>query len=296
MPSRSTGRARRSVRRATAAVFGLAALAASTSAIPAAQTPAPVVDLTADGVAAAASKYVAEYQKQFAFVVASEIYQQQLIEDGLPTQMRRIEGELFMTYLPADDEWIAVHDVATVDGRPLADREDLQRLLRAGEVRGVVDRIANRNAVFNIGTIIRNFNEPTLPLLLLRDKRLENSRFRRVGIRNDADATIVTLSFEERERPTLITSATGGAVFSKGQLVVEAGTGRIRQTTLEVEDGRVKARLVTTYAPEERLGMWVPVSFSERYERDHRGGKREVVTGESTYRDYRRFEVTGRIK
>ena len=210
--------------------------------------------------------------------------------------MRRIEGDLFMTYLPADDEWITVHDVATVDGRPLSDREDLQLLLREGDVRGVVDRVANRNAAFNIGTIIRNFNEPTLALLVLTEKRIKNSRFRRVRIRNDGDATIVTLSFEERERPTLVASATGGPVYSKGELVIEAGTGRVRETTLELEDGRVKAKLVTTYAPEERLDMWVPVSFNERYERDHRGGKREVVTGESTYSDFRRWQATGRIK
>jgi hypothetical protein len=291
-----TGRAAQAIRLAALAIVALVALAVTLDATADLQGRAPVVDLTPEGVAKAASKYVADYQKAFAFLVADEDYQQQLIEDDLPTQMRHIEGELFMTYLPVDDEWITVHDVATVDGRPLADREDLRLLLRAGDVRGVVDRVANRNAAFNIGTIIRNFNEPTLPLLLLTAKRLENSRFRRVRMQKDMETTVVTLSFEERERPTLVTSATGGPVYSKGELVIEANTGRVRETTLELEDGRVKARLVTTYAPEERLDLWVPVSFKERYERNHRGGKREVVTGESTYSNYRRFEGTGRIK
>jgi len=280
----------------TAAVLAGGGLSAVTPRMDLPQAQAPVVDLTADGVAAAASKYVAEYQQAFAFVVAEEVYQQQLIEDGVPTQMRRIEGELYMTYLSADDEWITVHDVVTVDGRPLADREDLARLVQAGDVRGAVDRVANRNAAFNIGTIIRNFNEPTLPLLILTEKRLKHSRFRRTRLDNDGDTTLVTLSFEEKERPTLIASATGGAVYSKGTFLIEAGTGRVRATTIELEDGRVKARLSTTYAPDERLGLWVPVTFSEHYERDHRGGKREVVTGESVYTNYRRFEGSGRIK
>lgn len=281
---------------AAALLAGSPALAAISLDASAPRVQAPVMDLTADGVAAAASRYVAEYQSAFASLVADELYEQQLIEDDLPTQMRRLEGELFLTYLPGDDEWITVHDVATVDGRPLAGREDLRMLLQSGDVRGVVDRIANHNAAFNIGPIIRNFNEPTLPLLILADKRITHSRFRRVRIQNDGDVTLVTLAFEEKERPTLVASATGGAVFSKGSFVIEAGSGRVRETAIELEDGRVKARLVTRYAPEERLAMWVPVTFSEHYERSHRNGKREVVTGESTYSNYRRFMATGRIK
>ncbi len=281
---------------AAALLAGSPALAAISLDVSEPRVQAPVIDLTADGVAAAASRYVAEYQSAFAFLVADELYEQQLIEDDLPTQMRRIDGELFMTYLAADDEWITVHDVATVDGRPLADREDLRVLLQSGDVRSVVDRIANRNAAFNIGTIIRNFNEPTLPLLILAEKRIRHSRFRRVRIQNDGDVTLVTLAFEEKERPTLIASATGGAVFSKGSFVIEAGSGRVRETAIELEDGRVKAKLVTRYAPEERLEMWVPVTFNEHYERSHRNGKREVVTGASTYSNYRRFMATGRIK
>jgi len=283
--------------RITLAVLCLALaapLVGSLSAQPQRQT--PVVDLTADGVARAASKYVAAYQAAFAFLVADEVYLQQLIEDDLPTQMRRLEGELFMTYLEADGEWITVHDVANVDGRPLADREDLRRLLQADGVQGVVSRVANRNAQFNIGTIVRNFNEPTLPLLILEEKRLENSRFRRAGIENDGDTTLVTLSFEERERTTLIRSATGGSVRSSGTFVVEAGSGRVRESTMELEDGPVKARLVTTYAPDEKLDLWVPVLFREHYQRRHRSGKLEAVNGESTYTNYRRFLATGRIK
>ena len=41
--------------------------------------------------------------------------------------------------------------------------------------------------------------------------------------------------------------------------------------------------------------MWVPSVFTERYERDSRSG-RELIVCEAKYSNYRRFEVTGRIK
>ena len=286
------GRARLGVALATLAALALAVIAGR--AAPRSQT--PVVDLTPEGVAAAASRYVAEYQKAFVFLVADETSVQELSEDGVAVGTRRLEGELFMVHLPLEDEWVGVHDVATVDGRPVAGRAELQRLLQLRGSQHILHELTRYNSQFNIGTIIRNFNEPTLPQQFLSDKRLKSSRYRRVRMRDDGGATVVTLSFEERERPTLIRSATGGAVFSRGQFLIEAGTGRVRETTVELEDGPVTATLVTTYAPDERLDLWVPVTFTERYERSHRGGAREVVTGKSTYTNYRRFEGTGRIK
>ncbi|HUF46650.1 MAG TPA: hypothetical protein VMM93_02480 [Vicinamibacterales bacterium] len=280
-------------RAAALTVIGLLAILAPISG---SQAPAPFIDLTPDGVAAAASKYIAEYQKAFSFLIADEMYRQEVEREDLPTERRQLEGEIYMMYLPADDEWITVRDVARVDGRPVADREDLRRLLLSNTDRGLVDRIANRNAAFNIGTVIRNFNEPTLPLLVLSEKKRATSRYKRTGLQKEGDVMLVTVSFEEQRRPTLVSSATGGAVFAKGSFVIEAGTGRVRETHFELEDGRVKARLTTTYAFEERLDLWVPSVFRERYERRHRGSGLEVVTGEATYTNYKRFQGTGRIK
>jgi hypothetical protein len=263
---------------------------------PRAQAQMPVVDLTAEGVVAAASKYVEEYQRAFSFLVADEEYVQRLAEDKVPKATRWIRGELFMTYLPVDGEWITVHDAIEVDGRPVANREDLRRLLQTGDAGSIVERVANHNAQFNIGTVTRNFNEPTLPLLILEARRVGNSRFRRQLVAEDGPATIVTVSFEERDRPTLIGSASGGPVFAKGSFDIEAGTGRVRRSRFELEDDRVKGTLDTTYAHEPRLDLWVPTVFREVYELRHRSGKQEVVIAESAYRNYRRFEATGRIK
>lgn len=274
----------------------VAALLAVTRAPEARDQAPPGAGIPVDAVVRAATAYVSEYQRQFAFLVADERYEQrQLDASGREVERRTIRGELFMTYLPADGVWIAVRDVAEVDGQPIDDGEDLRRLLQQREsLRGLAQRIAARNARFNIGGVERNFNEPTLPLLLLDPKRVEGLRFERTRVTTDGDATLVTLAFTERGRPTLVRGRRGPAP-SRGEMVIEATSGRVRLTAFELRDDPVTARLVTTYGHDRKLDLWVPQSFSERYEA-RRGRERERVECDATYTNYRRFQVTGRIK
>jgi hypothetical protein len=259
-------------------------------------------DVSTSALAAAAVAYVGEYQRAFSFLVADEKYLQRRLTIGgkdtleVPTDRRRITGELFMTYLPVDREWIAVRDVMEVDGEPVAGGEDLRKLLQSGDLTGVVQRVANHNARYNIGGVIRNFNEPTLPLLIFDERRVGNFSFDRERVEERPDATLVTLAFEERRRPTIIRNARGNPVYSSGEITLEAGTGRVRRTVFKVQDGSITVRLVTTYRREAKLDLWVPSTFTERYEGDQESGEREIITGEATYSNYRRFEVTGRIK
>jgi len=271
-----------------------------------AATPQPTgqnqLDMSTSALVAKAVAYVEEYQRTFSFLVADEEYRQRLITIGgedtseLPAEERHITGELFMTYLPVDRAWIAVRDVMEVDGTPVTDREDLRQLLQAGDVASVVGRLTDHNARFNIGSVARTFNEPTLPLLIFGERRVDNFRFERGRVDEWPDATLVTLTFEERRRPTLVRNARGAPVYSKGEIMLEAGTGRVRRTTFELRDGGITARQATTYRHEPKLGLWVPATFTERYEADKESGEREIIVVEATYSNYRRFEVTGRIK
>jgi hypothetical protein len=69
----------------------------------------------------------------------------------------------------------------------------------------------------------------------------------------------------------------------------------VRATHIAFKDGIITAELTTRYRPEPRLELWVPASFTERYEGAPEGLK-EIDTGRATYSNYRRFEVLGRIK
>jgi hypothetical protein len=251
------------------------------------------LDTSTKALAARAAAYVADYQTKFAFLVAEETYKQTVWRRDQLVKRRTMKGELFLTFLRTDREWIAVHDVADVDGQPVPDRENLQTLLQTADVIAVGQRVANRNAAFNIGTVSRNFNEPTLALLVFEAKRIAHFKFDRRDLSAQGGVELATLAFSEHEGPTIVRGA--GPVYAKGELVIETATGRIRRSVMTFREKMVQATLSTDYGPEDRLGLWVPRTFSERYELTDRS-LQETTTCEATYANYRRFEVTGRIK
>ena len=262
------------------------------SALLTAQAP---LNTSTKAVVAAASAYVADYQSQLRFVVADETYTQEATRERGGTERRLMTGELFLVFLAGDNEWIAVHDVAEVDGQKVTDRDGLRALLQKGEVSRVAKLVANRNAAFNIGGINRNFNEPTLPLLLLAPQRVGTVSFDRRRVERTEQGARITLSFTDRGRPTLIRSARGGQIHSTGEMIVDAATGRIERTMIRLENEDIVAALSTEYTLDDKLKLWVPAVFNEAYS-GRVGGVRETIRCEARYTNYRRFEVTGRVK
>jgi hypothetical protein len=273
----------------------LAALPLTTTPGPAAQGNAQWPDTSAKAVLAAADRYLSSYQKQLTFLLADETYQQDVFDDApAPTASRAMTGELFVTFLAPDHAWLAVHDVATIDGAPVPDRDDLRAMLAREPVAGVARRLVQRNARFNIGNIVRNFNEPTLGLLVLDPRRRAQFKFTRQDVERDGATTLVRLAFRETDRPTLVRGLDGRDVYSSGTLTVEADTGRIRRTEIHFTYTSIVAELATTYAHDANLDLWVPATFVERYAR--RRPTQELILCQANYTDWRRFEVQVRIR
>lgn len=253
-----------------------------------------------------ASAYVSGYQSAFAFLVADEQYVQQIVFDGSrgpssvaggQPRQRTMRGELFLTYLGADRRWVALHDIADVDGVPVEGRENLRALLAVSSVQSVAARLFRHNARFNIGSVTRNFNEPTLALQVLERGSQSRFEFRIRPVDRIASApALVALSFRERERPTIVRGLDGRPVFSTGDLIVDPDTGVVRRTRIAFRHESVDAELTTTFAWHERLDLWLPSVFTERYvTKPGRTNPTETITGEARYEHYRRFEGTGRV-
>jgi hypothetical protein len=258
----------------------------------AAQAPARV-DVSERAVVAAASAYVVAYEKEVAFLVAEEISEHRVQgRDAVGPFRRRLTSELFLTYLPADGEWIAIRDVLDVDGLPTPRHQTVRDLLIKADERSVAQQVLKANARYNLGSVERNFNEPTLPLLLLEPKRVARVRFDRRAVTREADRTLVTLSYEEPDQLPLVGGPMGPAP-SRGELVIDAATGAVRRTLFTLRKRDIRVRLETFYEFNERLKLWLPSVFHEHYERT--GDTREVTTVESRYSNYRRYETSGRI-
>jgi hypothetical protein len=181
-----------------------------------------------------------------------------------------------------------------VDGAAVSDADDIGSLIRRAPLRRLGAVIAEKNARFNIGDVRRTFNEPTLGLLVASPVHRRRFTFDRMAVSRGA-SPIVTLKFTERDRPTLISGTYGEPVFTRGELDIDAATGRIERTRIEMTLGPVRAALATTYALDARLNLWVPAVMSERYEQTA-GVLRQTITVETEYTNYRRFDTSVIIK
>ena len=65
-------------------------------------------------------------------------------------------------------------------------------------------------------------------------------------------------------------------------------------TTFEIKHADIRALLKTQYEKDPKLDLWLPATFSERYERTR--DVKELVECEAKYSNYRRFETAWRIK
>lgn len=257
----------------------------------------------------AASVYVAQYQDQLTRVVADEVYTQHVRaqsprDRGMPPSRVTI-SEIFFLYVPGFD-WMAMRDVATLDGRPVTDRPDLKSALGRLAAPDVARDFKAFNSRYNLGRVFRNFNEPTLALLVLDPKHRGRFTFtRRRGARIQG-VPVQTIGFREVGTPTLIQDLDGRPVFAAGDITVERDTGRVRRTLLALEIGSVRMMLSTTYDEDPRLGMLVPVRFGEHYEDGAAPTTRaretaptgiyEEIVCEAKYTNFRRFEVKAIIR
>src|SRR5260221_6378226 len=197
----------------------------------------------------AATAYVEEYEAQLSYLVAAETYTQHeqvsafsarallgpAASPGMNTvdTKRVMRGELFLTFEPSTHMWIAVRDIADVDGKPVANRQDLQTLLRGRSITSVGEQLKEHNARFNISRVERNFNEPTFALQVLERKNVSRFQFTRNAVTKAGDVALVTLRFDERDGPTLVVALTDHhPIYCSGEFVVEAGTGQVRRAVI----------------------------------------------------------------
>jgi hypothetical protein len=257
-------------------------------AVPAAATFQPSPDAAA--VLAKTADYLRDYREQLTYVMATERYTQKLTGGYSQFDVEEeLASDVYFVFVPTDKVWMAIRDVEIVDGKVLKERENVRAILNSGTA-GAARALKDKNAKYNLGTIVRNFNEPTLSLLLLDP----DHRAKIKVLQSKTSGSRVSISCVEVGAPTLISNVDGTPSYARGEFVLDAATGRVERAELHVRLGAVDAVLTTTFKPDEKLKMWVPSRFEETYVEDGRRPQR--VTGRADYSDFTRFDVEVRIK
>jgi len=267
-------------------------------------------DTSVSVVLADARAYLEKYKEELTFLIAEEQYVQEIryqtpVDKRMP-QSRTMRSEIYFISLPSSSDWMAIRDVQSVDGKTVTDKPNVPNMLATSPAAQVEASLKAYNARYNIGRTIRNFNEPTLSLLILQPQRASSVTFEMKGIATSPGAQVATLAFREVGPETVLRDLSLKPVLSEGELLVEVGTGRIRRAQLKAKLGTVKVEFTTTYVQDATLHALVPAVFREQYEdglyhanaRNEPGNVEpyEQIVCEAKYSHFRRFEVTGHIK
>ena len=252
-----------------------------------------------------AAAYTDAFMDRFSNVVAEESYVQDSsvgIQTAIPNgrgfvgtvmplmRHRLLKSDFLLVRAHTNYEWVPFRDVFEVDGVPVRDREQrLAKLFLSNTPdSNQAERIQNESARFNLGGVDRSVNNPILPLMVLRF--FEQARFRFTDGKRDPAlaAGVQVVDFKEIEGPALVLGTRGIDIYSSGHLWIDGETGRLVKAEVALDQPGMRARIVTTFTPDDRFAIAVPSTMQERYDLD--GGGR--LTATATYGRFRRFDVT----
>ena len=210
---------------------------------------------------------------------------------------------------------MTIRNVLKVDGQAVPSSHDrIMDALNGGirENRARLKALADESARYNLGTLHRNFNDPTAALFFLVPSLQPHFAFTRKADITIDGTPVWEIDFEEKIRPTLIRTTMGKDVPSKGTIWVAPADGTVVRTRLAISGfaGLSSSTIDVLYARDDRLAMWLPRTMKERHEVDEVTSGRsvfgatpasrttKVVVATATYADFKRFETsaTFRIK
>jgi hypothetical protein len=253
-----------------------------------------------------AAAYSTDYHQRFKVLVAEEHYLQRVGPERTPAEPPRKgldrERNLKSDYILVPDfaganTWLGVRDVLEIDGEPVtSDRARLRDLLEdtSRPLASRLRALSDQQARYNIGDLYRTINVPTLPLVFLLPDRQPRFRFKHTGETTYRDTPVWIVSYEEKDRPTIIKTPEGADVTSSGSFWIDPVTGAVLRT--ELRAGQTPGRplhslILVGYAYNSRFEMLLPDDMNELYLTG-----RSRIEAHATYSNYRRWEAEARIR
>lgn len=256
-----------------------------------------------------ASSYVSGYEKAFSLLVSEEQYVQEVrrpvnpgsnlsrtnpgggIAGGDVVKRQVLRSDYLLVQLGAGAGWMPFRDVFELNAAKLRDREDrLAKLFLGNDAARfeLADRIMEESTRYNVGSVSRTINIPTLAMMFLHPRVRERFVFSIAGREAIGGQEVLRVSYRETTRPTLIKTTRGRDLAMDGQLWLEPVTGAVAKTVLNAADPAVRARITVTFRRDESVGIWVPERMDEYY--NEQSSINEIFAT-ATYSNFRRFQV-----
>jgi len=254
---------------------------------------------------ARAGAYVDRYTHDFALVVSDEDYTQRLSGSRVTRSMvreRRTHAEMLFMWMPDEQAWLTVRNVLSVDRRPTGDSAIVRfnDLLRESVTDPVarherLRRLRDESARYNLGTIVRNVNYPSLVLQFLEPRMQSRFLFSVVGEETIANVPAWHVRYVERQQPTFIQGEDGAPRPASGAVWLADADGAVVRSEMHLGTGGTFATVTVDYRRDAKLDLWVPARMQETYA--DRVGSRDLEKIEcvAVYSNVRRFETSARI-
>ena len=269
-------------------------------------------DQALGGLLGSAAAYVRSYEERFSLLVAEERYVQEIrrpdnnpvagnlsrnnpgggfASNGGVRKRLVLRSDFLLVRLGDGAGWMPFRDTFNVNGDKVNDRSDRLAKLFIDPSEASFDaaaRIMADSTRYNLGSMTRTVNIPTLALMFLHPTVRERFTFTRDGEETLDGRLTWRVEYHETARPALIKTTRGRDLPASGRLWIEAATGVVLKTTMTAADPLVRALITTTYRRDPALDLWVPARMDDYYKSD---SEVDEVTGIATYTNYRTFTV-----
>lgn len=266
-------------------------------------------------VLARTAVYVTDLHKNLALIVANEDYQQVRRGYGVSSPdlpagyeasgvvRRQVRSEFALLAVPDGKTWLWYRDAYEVDGKTLHDRTDrLQRLFMQTPATAAAQAqlLDQESARHNVGVIRRTFNVPIIALMFLTAETQAGFAFEKRGEKDFAGVKAWIVSYRETRRPTLVSTAKGEALPTRGEIWLDPENGRVLRTVMIIDvldafpdmkqrperySAFPRIQIEVRFAEQQALKMWMPVEMKELYDRGV-----EIVSCVAKYSGFRRYE------
>jgi formylglycine-generating enzyme required for sulfatase activity len=270
--------------------------------------------VTLDQLLTRAAWYLDYFIDQFENVVAEENYQQDSANplpsftpipsgrggtlpsatsanDALRAKHRDLRSDFLLVKSPETLDLIPFRDVIQVDGVIVNDRQ--QRLARlflkpTKDTIAHARDVAEEGARYNIGNLRTTLGNPVFGISVLQLTYQPRFKFSLGKEDRSVGPNVWTVDYQEVASPAMIHGEAGRDLFAHGRVWLDALTGRVMKTELQVEQPTVRAKVTTTFRLDSKFDIAVPSEMREVYTL----GNGNLVKTIASYGRFRRFDVS----